>query len=696
MRNLLFILAVSFGLTCSMFAQDVDIKHPDSLQAEVKVPRLIITEINTHDPYRYMEITNLEDSAVSLKDFTVGNFLNTHIYDRDAAGYITGGLFDIETRYWGQDLGRWFTPGFGDDVIGPHESIVITTVWDRPLNEFNLDKPRHIEKIVDESDYYVHVLESGEGLPYLDKPEVQAFGFDSVSESSEFLRGNGPFALMYNYFRLDSLGDTIDYSILADQVALAESVELDGRTHLEEAWPIAGVADHKAWILVRKGNVTEPNLDWHDSRGTSAANSEWMVLPLYQGREPYTTIGNFGNYEMTITPMSNKVSVDGNILTLPWEAKRYDDIIANWLQLGDGMAWQYFKSGTSEDSAFVTVQNGDTLRLYVTGTSLRTQDYIVNVTNPSDEVAAVFPKIAKYYSTGAYANNASIIVTDDDPVLDTIMNVPFQQIIDSFKLDLDYPSNASLEYVPVDGDANRTEIMTGDKLKVTSANGVNVKEYYIKPNVYEPNEDATLASLAFPEYEMDGYFWEWESAVLPGFAPQNTYMVLKVSSDRASVPALSAMPNNRNATVKVKRAVNLTGSMEERTTTFTVTSESGIEKVYQVRFDKDIDLKLVQPVVGAEPFVCGAYRQPGGSRSANYYVSIYNPNSFPLDLSDYMLCNWSTRNGTVEGTIQSAVGTDTIPSGGDFNYYIPGYKYDLARWKAAEPGFLYKMPMLRL
>lgn len=701
MRNLLFILAVSIGITFSTFAQDVDISHPDSLWYEVQVPRLVFTEFCSQHFYEYIEITNMEDTAVNLGNYAIYNSINAKMYTRDANGYITSGIFDAATRYWGDGgTGRRFNFG-ADDVIDAHESVVLAVVYDECLNEFNLNRTQHMESFVEERcDYFVHALESGIRRPFVYNPAAQAWGKDSVSMiegvayASEALRACGPYELMYHYTRTDSLGDEVPYTILVDQLGLAEREDQGGSVSSD--WSVAGTAQalvhygYNSYVLVRKSSVTEPNLDWHDSRGTTASNSEWMVVPVPQGREPFSTAGNFGHYEMSITPKSEKVSIEGNTLTLPWEAKRFDDVVQNWLQLGEGMAFQYFKSGVSEDSAFVTAQNGDTLRLFVTGASLRSQDFIINVTGPTDDVAEVFPKIAKNYTTGAYANNASIIVTDNDPVIDTIMNVPFQQIIDTFLFDIDYPASASIQIVPVDGDANRTEITNGDILKVTSADGSNVKEYYIKPNAYEPSEDATLATLAFPEYELDPdeYYWEWESPELPGFGAENTFMVLKVSANRSSVPALFAMPNSRNATIKVDRAKNLTGSEEERTTKFTVTSESGtIEKVYRVRFDKDINLSLIQPIEGAEPFISQGLRQPGGSRAQDNYVAIFNPNSVPLDLSNYMLCSWNTKSGTVEGTIQSSVGSDTIPSNNDCKYYIPGYKYDLSRWKAAEPGY---------
>ena len=90
-------------------------------------------------------------------------------------------------------------------------------------------------------------------------------------------------------------------------------------------------------------------------------------------------------------------------------------------------------------------------------------------------------------------------------------------------------------------------------------------------------DNASLSSITWPDIpEFYKGIYGWIGDTIPNFGPGAYNYVVQVPLDVEGVPALVAKTEQLNATVDVKRAVNLAGSTEQKTVTFTVTAEDGI------------------------------------------------------------------------------------------------------------------------
>ena len=163
---------------------------------------------------------------------------------------------------------------------------------------------------------------------------------------------------------------------------------------------VAGVAEATyVSFLVRKANIKRGNTNWDNSRGTSAEDSEWIALPKWQGRTPFTTLKNFGNYQVSIQSTSAVINVNDKIITVEWGTERGDSIL-KVLTPGPGMAWQYVQSPESADSAYNTVREGDIFEAYACGNSLSQINFELKVAPPAPDNAKVFPRRNYSLSTG--------------------------------------------------------------------------------------------------------------------------------------------------------------------------------------------------------------------------------------------------------------------------------------------------------
>ena len=108
-----------------------------------------------------------------------------------------------------------------------------------------------------------------------------------------------------------------------------------------------------------------------------------------------------------------------------------------------------------------------------------------------------------------------------------------------------------------------------------------------------------------------------------------------------NVPALVAHPADINSQLAVKRAVSLSGSQEERSTVFTVTSESDtLDKEYTVIFEAEKDPAKVQIYKGT-PFFSEMLLRMNSSMG---WLEIVNPGNVDMDLSEYLIVRSNSPN----------------------------------------------------
>ena len=229
--------------------------------------------------------------------------------------------------------------------------------------------------------------------------------------------------------------------------------------------------------------------------------------------------------------------------------------------------------------------------------------------------------------------------------------------------------------------------MHGDMLKVTAANGTTVKEYFIDVQEYAASDNALLGAIIWPD---KGEFLEgWTGDTIPQFSPLKTNYVVTVPYGSVNVPALVAHPVDINAALEVQRAVSLTGSQADRTTSFMVTAQSDTTtETYTVTFVLEKDPAKIQIWADATPFFS---EHATHQRSAMNYLEIVNPGNTPMDLSEYLIVKSAAVN---PGDALSGIVPDMATiTDADFQHryrsYVPGYSYheDTVNW-LLEPGIL--------
>jgi hypothetical protein len=268
-----------------------------------------------------------------------------------------------------------------------------------------------------------------------------------------------------------------------------------------------------------------------------------------------------------------------------------------------------------------------------------------------------------------------------DTITGTWYGIPYATRVDTLFERLEKPTNAKWEIVPADGVA-RPDLKYGDKLKVTAQNG-SVKEYFIEMQPLQPNHNANLLSITWPDIpeEYRGLFG-WVGDTVPGFnATTYNYRVV-VPMDVDGIPALVAKTDNLNATVKVTRAATLNGTTEQRTVVFEVTAEDdSVMNIYKVELVKEKDPSNVQPYY-AEPFLS---EYVFWDQWSNTFAEIANPGNQPLDLSNYMIVADDGPHNPA-GAIEGYGGTDQWAN--RYVKYVPGYKWvGEAQW-AVTPAVL--------
>ena len=643
-------------------------QNPNPNWESVKFPKVIFTEYCGSKPSQsYFEITNTEDTTVDLSSFRI-----------DAGHYVDYLEFNPEERWFTKSFWRG-TIDLAGHTLKSGESMVFANVYDKAINANNPTIPSTNFNFVPYIDWPIFKKDvTTPEIPFMDQPKFLTFDFDSITpDEKEGLLiepGNGlcSYGLWYRYEHLDTLGIPVTDSLMADVVNLWVNPGT-----LEAGWAsnVAGTEEAtKTHTLVRKYN-SYPSADWGVSRGVSSEDSQWMLVPNPLGRLVYTTVGNHGDYPISLKAKANttaKVDDAKKIISVPWEAVRGDSVLVNFLEFGDGMAWEYFKDSIdNEDSAYVRVRDGDILKVYAFGTGLRTETYTFKSLEATPDLALARSKVPFY--NDAYGNWGYFTVTTNELVMDSIVNIKNQLRIDTLMKYIEIPPLAQKQLIYKDNNSDRIDLIDGDILRVTSENKKVVKDYYLQVEDYVLSDNSNLSSITWPDFNKDDFFqWDYlRQDTLPEFMPNKYNYTLMLPGDYINVPALFATTEDLNAQLVIERATNLKGTAQERTTTFRIKSESDtLESTYSVVFELDLGNEL--QTTNAHPFIS---EHLGLRWGGDDYMELYNPNNGTelLDMSHYMLVR-SYRHYSIDGCINY-----TPSSPVDVNnqaFYIPGYKFN--------------------
>lgn len=642
----------------------------------LKLPGLIITEVRPNgeagrfngEETGYVEITNVGDTAINLSAVNnyfvlVSGFFNSRINS------VSDSLISI--RNTAGTKGNIPLKG----LLQPGESFVVSTVWDQKDGR-GRDIPMHNTAIAQIGNQFVHKEEAGNTNGWINNPQWQCYGQDSVSapwfggEYPTLWAGAGAWYMLKWVFTTDST--TVDSTFIDNFNFFLNSDGNPSGIKGDEMYPIAGVIDAmNTSVMVRKANVTKGNMDWDQSRGVDATTSEWLVIPKNTSRQmAFTTVGIHGGvYDLVYTPKDpSKIVVDdgASTISVPWELVRGDSL-ARYFNLGEGMGWSYEMVGVFEDSASYIARTGDMFSLYAVGNDLKQVDYTLDVREPEADVALVFPKRrllfgeeivldpetgeaidtieTRYWSTGF------VYALSEGPEIDSIVNVGFATRTDSLFKYLEKPEKATWEFVFVDG-MERVDLKFGDKLKVTSEDGSTVKEYFVAVNDYVKSDNALLSTVTWPDIDKNLYP-RWNLGdTLPDFTPLKTEYIVELRFDAKQFPAFQFIPQNLRSKIEVINAIDINGNDAQRTTSVTVTAESDtISTTYNFHFVKQG--VPVQPNM-AEPFF-SEFDKKGHTQG--YAIEIYNPGTEDLDLSRYCVVR-----GAAGQTWQEAV--ETLWTGG--------------------------------
>jgi len=219
------------------------------LQAQDTIPRVIISEFSEPIIYRnYVEIANVGDTAVNLKDFEFGNLV-----------------------YWNiayTDPGNNRSMMLPDHILQPGETYLIATVndWaDSHLDPFFGNKSGTIFTPLD-------ILKNVDLPFFCEESAAGGDPSDSVSAKPYLLdgwQGRKGYWLEYHYPNGDS--------VICD--AVKNDIQSNGMISNDPS-DVAGIYQAtKYHHLIRKANVKRGTTDWDASRGTDAEDSQWIVIP---------------------------------------------------------------------------------------------------------------------------------------------------------------------------------------------------------------------------------------------------------------------------------------------------------------------------------------------------------------------------------------------------------------------------------
>jgi hypothetical protein len=394
-----------------------------------------------------------------------------------------------------------------------------------------------------------------------------------------------------------------------------------------------------------------------------------LVIPKNTSKDlAFTTVGVHGVFDFKYSAKDpSTIIIDDNTISVPWQMVRGDSL-SRYFNIGEGMSWSYEMVGVFEDSASYIARPGDKFGLYSVGNRVNQKIYTLKVREAEPDVALVFPKRRlvseiqivedEFGTPGAVDtiitygwSTGFVYALSKGPKIYSIINVPFATRTDSLLKYLDKPEKANWEFVFVDG-KQRVDLQFGDKLKVTSEDGSNVKEYFVAVNDFVKNNNALLSTVTWPDIDKNLYPRWTVGDTLPEFTPLKTQYIVELRNDAKQIPAFQFIPQNIRAKIEVHNAIDINGTSEQRTTSVTVTSESDtISTTYNFIFQKQGT--PVQPNV-AEPFISEYVH---GITTQGWAVEIYNPGTEDLDLSRYMYVAGALSQ-TWQEAVETCVGTN--------------------------------------
>jgi len=644
------------------------------------IPHLIISEMRSMGINNsWYELTNMGDTALNLSSFGVGTGwrdITRFVEDENGTIRPTGNGSPIPgvDGVPHPELFTWLP----DSILLPGESWVIMAVSDAPLGEeypYNQMTAYHNEDKLKYADFLVHNVEPG--LPfYLHKPEAESYGWDSVSVWWRLLSINNLHGPMLWYrtetdsFIIDVCNTPLDENnVITRKIVSVAGIEAAVQTH----------------VLCRKFIVKTGNTDWESSRGVDAEDSEWVLYPFHSGRMTYYTVGNHGVFDVIATSDVFDIDLNAETISVPWGTQKGDSIIID-MQLGDGMAWLYIEDTTSvDDSTYTICRDGDILVLYAVGNTLKTKSLKISIGPAPVNIAEVFSRRVKRSldpindPVGTWVT--PYVVTEGDPVIDTIRGVAFATRVDTFFQFLAKSPGAEWDIEWFDK-TPRPDLKLGDLLIVTAEDGTTTKKYYIKVNEYAPNSNAFLTSITWPDYPAEE-LPDWITGdTIPGFSALKPSYSITLPYGTSNIPALTAKAEDPNAKVKINRALSLLGGIQERTTTITVTAEDDTTiNVYTVLFNVEIPPENNQPYIG-DPIISEVIR--GCYGTGFDCIEIFNPGEVPLDLSQYLIIASQETNPASAITGYYGGGySDSSNYVNRWRRYVPGYKWkDYTSWQA--------------
>lgn len=651
------------------------------VQAQEPYRQLMITQIYTESPARnFAQITNMGNKTINLKEFKFGNLGLSH-----------PAILDVNVNPFTpqQVLNAFMLP---DHLLAPGESFVITNAFDFGPRQYAKHPPAiGANERPKNPDWYkiANIL--------IHQPEANGDATDSVTlrppeyvdyRAMDTWDGRNAYFLEHHYAEGDSAAIDQFGGVFDD----------NGRNFTNRAYDVAGVVTATARsIFIRKFKYKTGNLNFASARGLGYDDSEWIVIQRQPDhwRDLWWVHGNQGNYVMDANTLeSDIINVDfaNKKLTVPWGVRRLDGIM-RFMKKKPGIAWWYHLNDIREDSLYRSVRTGDKLEVIVSGNEMTTATFDIVVSPPTADANIVVPKdyanarLPESPLTPITTRTQSGIlawprVTTNTHGADTIWGsdhgLPYALRTDSLLRRLEKPSNASWEFVWVDGIA-RPDIKNGDKLKVTAQNG-NVKEYYLLVRPYSPSHNARLDAITWPdapEY-LKGIFG-WKGDTIPGFNSTTYSYRIEVPLEVSGIPHLIAKAANLNAKIEVVRATSLSAGPEARIVSFIVTAEDdSVQNIYNIELVKEKDPSKIQPFRG-EPFLA---EWVWWSEWNNQFAEVYNPGNQPLDLSNYMF----TQLYGPDNNVSRGGAVADFPN--RYQKYVPGYRWvNETQWQVT-PGIL--------
>ncbi|MFC2115066.1 T9SS type A sorting domain-containing protein [Bacteroidota bacterium] len=670
-----------------------------SMLGAQKYDSLVITEARVSEGYNdvYYEITNMGSRPIDLAEI---NF---------AMGQGAMGVTDpqLDTVWTPSTERQFYLPPSVAKVLEPGESYVMGIALDFVWTAQRMGIPgygysRNMNPgFYQYADFLAHreekdLVEEAK-FPYI--KDSNTVGVDSLYYDFQF--GNY-YVASFGFSRSAQNGFFMTHKWNETDSCVIDQLRNTFGT-IDLGYPIAGVDNAAAnSILFRKYSIKKGERDF-TRRGAGSLgleDSDWIPIPVPEGRdnwrEEWWTIGNHGDYmldENTLEPKAGTgITVDfsGKTITVPWGTRRLDDIMRK-MEKKPGVAWVYEVHGSSEDSLHRSAQTGDALEIYVVGSTLYTDSFAIIVSDPLASDNMVIPIDHMREESGPVTNNAQDGILgwprvtthgENDTITGGGYGLPSGLRVDSLFKYLEKAPEATWEIIFVDGNV-RADLRNGDKLKVTAKDG-SEKEYHLEVQPFEPSYNSLLSSITWPDISLNDiqkFLYGWVGDTIPNFAPSTPSYRLLLPAGHEGIPALVAKTQSPNSTISVKRATSFDGSVADRTTVFTVTSEGGdsVQTDYSVEFYRAMD-----PANLAPNYELPIISQYNNKNNRNCFVEIVNLGNQPLDLSGYLIS--SVHGLNPEDAIKQDVTADSWFN--RYTKYVPGYKWvDSISWRI-DPAML--------